>query len=241
MVADGLLAPQDGLGDITPHFSRESVERLLNGLLRAATSVPATEIPTASCDLQTAARKLVCGAGELVRLILSRRLETVHVDAARRGYAGLRVDVEEAWPHLDGVGVEGFTREALAKRLALTYAAIQVLVDRQDLIAVKSRSVHSRKAALVIPAEAVDDFLKIYMPMRELSDLFGVRANTMAAILKEVGLEPLDLGADAAGRLHLRSEIRQGWPEILRETDFRLALQGKTLPAGISSCPDENV
>ncbi|NIZ11927.1 TniQ family protein [Phaeobacter sp. HF9A] len=233
LVADGLLTPQEGLGDITPHFSKQKVENLLDGLIKAATPVPVQEMPATACDLQIAARKLVCGAGELVRLILSGQLKAVHVDISRQGYAGLRVDVEEIWPHLEGVGVEGFTREALAKQLGLTYAAIQALLDRQDLVAVKSRSASSRKAALVITPGTLEEFLAVYMPMRELSDLFKVRANTTAAILKQVGLEPLDLGTEANGRLYARSEIRRRWAEILYEADFCLALRGKTLPEGL--------
>ncbi|WP_300020067.1 TniQ family protein [uncultured Roseobacter sp.] len=117
-----VLRPMPGLGEITPYYARSEVFRLRDqlGQVKGGGCYPDDMV-----DIQTACRKLVCGAAEIVQLIVDGRLEWIGAAPDKEGYAAVRVSVAELGGKLEGVGVEGYTKAKVKQILSVNDPAVK--------------------------------------------------------------------------------------------------------------------
>ncbi|WP_299953842.1 hypothetical protein [uncultured Roseobacter sp.] len=120
---------------------------LLNQMTR---ELSINEMPSDLVDIQTACRKLACGAAEIVALIVGDKLDVVAHDKSSAGYLSVRASVSELAGKLIGVGVEGFTKAKLRQLLSINNPAVRFLVQADFLKATASCNPVIRKAAAVV-------------------------------------------------------------------------------------------
>ena len=204
LLSGGILHPMPGLGEITPYYAKADVLRILERLTQEKTTDdPSTDL----VDIQTACRKLVCGAAEIVDLIVRDQLRVVAQDESAAGYMAVRVSVSELAGKLSGVGVEGYTKAKLKQLLSINDPAVKFLIDAGFLKATASRNPVTRKAAAVVLQQDYAAFLDRFIPAKHLAAMRGTTPRSMITKMKRLGMKPLDMPDGCVGTIYDRSEI----------------------------------
>ncbi len=200
----GLVTPIVGLGEITPHYSSKAAGKLLSDMMRNA--VPVEHFSQEMVDIPTACRQLVCGAAEVIQLIINNKCGSLGKVSGVTGYLSLRVDIQELASLLDGVGIEGFSKANLKALLGVNDPGIKFLIEEGYIQASKSRNPRTRKAASVVTQDSLDQFLDTYAPAKELGVLFGLKPPTIIAKLKSLGVEKLTMPSGGIGSIYIRDQ-----------------------------------
>ena len=208
-----ILQPMPGLGEITPYYAKTDVMLLLAQLTqeRGVDDPPADIV-----DIQTACRKLVCGAAEIVDLIVRDQLQFIIQDKKAEGYLAVRLSVSELAGKLAGVGVEGHTRAKLKQLLSINDPAVKFLIEAGYLNATASRNPVTRKTAAVVLPKDYAMFLERYIPAKHLAELLGTTPRSVIAKMKKLGVAPLDMPDGCVGTMY---EIEQIVPGMVRLAD----------------------
>lgn len=209
LLLGGILQPMPGLGEITPYYARADVLLLLEKL---TTEKTIDNPPTDLVDIQTACRKLVCGAAEIVELILRDQLEIIAQDMSAVGYMAVRVSVSELAGKLVGVGVEGFTKAKLKQLLSINDPAVKFLIDAGYLKATASRNPVTRKAAAVVLPNDYRMFLNRFTPAKRLAEMQGTTPRSVMARMRKLGVEPIEMPNGCVGTIYESGKIL---PEML--------------------------
>lgn len=200
----GLIKSIDGLGKITPHFSSEETDVLLSRMMAGAR--PVENFSQEMVDIPTACRKLVCGAAEIIQLLIDQRIQSLGKVNDEVGYLSLRVDVVEVAPLLGGVGVEGLTKADIKSLLGVNDPGIKHLINAGYILASKSRNPRTRKVASVVEQTNLDQFLEKYVPAKELAVLFDLKPPTIIAKLKNLRVERLAMPRGGIGSIYNRDQ-----------------------------------
>lgn len=210
----GLIKPINGLGKITPHFSAEEADSLLSRMMDNAR--PAGNFSQEMVDIPTACRKLVCGAAEIIQLIIDQRIQSLGKVNSENGYLSLRINVEEATPLLGDVGMAGHSKAKLKQLLSINDTAVKFLIEARYLKATASRNPVTRKAAAVVLPKDYAMFLKRYIPAKHLAELLGTTPKSVIAKMRKLGVAPLDMPDGCVGTMY---EIEQIVPGMLGLAD----------------------
>ncbi len=208
-----------GLGEITPYYAKTDVDFLLGQLaLERSTATPPTDL----VDIQIACRKLVCGAAEIVDLIVRDQVEVVAHDKNAAGYLAVRVSVSELAGKLAGVGVEGYAKAKLKQLLSVNDPAVKFLIEAGFLNATASRNPVTRKAAAVVLPEDYAMFLDRFIPAKHLADMRGTTPRSVITKLKRLGIAPLDMPDGCVGNLYDRRIVLPYTPDHSLEPNAAL-------------------
>lgn len=208
-----ILQPMPGLGEITPYYAKSDIMLLLEKLNQVKII---DDPPSDLVNIQTACRKLVCGAAEIVDLIMRDQLEVVAQDENAAGYMAVRVSVSELKGKLVGVGVEGYTKAKLKQLLNINDPAVKFLIEAGYLNGTASRNPVTRKAATVVLPRNYDLFLERYIPAKHFAELMGTTPRSVIAKMRRLGGAPLNMPAGCVGTMY---EIDQIVPSMLGLTE----------------------
>ena len=210
----GLIKPINGLGKITPHFSSDETDVLLFRMMVGAR--PVGIFSQEMVDIPTACRKLVCGAAEIIQLVIDRRIQSVGKIDGEMGYLSLRINVAEVTPLLGDVGAEGHTKAKLKQLLSINDPAVKFLIEAGYLKATASRNPVTRKAATVVLTKDYVLFLKRYIPAKHLAELLGTTPRSVIAKMRKLGVAPLGMPDGFVGTMY---DIEMIVPSMLGLTD----------------------
>lgn len=199
-----VLRPLPGLGEITPYYARSDVLELRDKLCRVKSD---GKCPDDMVDIQTACRKLVCGAAEIVRLIVNECLDWVGAAEGQEGYLAVRVSVAELGGKLEGVGVEGYTKAKVKQILSVNDPAVKFLIEAGLLKAVASRNPVTRKAAKVVLPKDMDRFLESYVPAKFLARDLGTTPRSIIARMRRLGIPSLHMSPGCIGTIYDRKLV----------------------------------
>lgn len=201
LTSGDVLTPMPGLGAIAPYYARSDVLLLRDqlGQVKGIGSYPEDMV-----DIQTACRKLVCGAAEIVQLIVEGHLEWIGVTPEKEGYTAVLVSVAELGGKLEGVGVEGFTKAKVKQILSVNDPAVKFLVEAGFLKAVASRNPVTRKAAKVVLPKDMDRFLESYVPAKFLARDLGTTPRSIIARMRRLGIPILHMSPGCIGTIYDR-------------------------------------
>lgn len=185
-----ILQPMPWLGEITPYYARTDVMLLLEQLAQERCI---DDLPTDLVDIQTACRKLVCGAAEIVDLIKRDQLEVIAQDKSAEGYLAVRLSVSELACKLAGVGVEGYTKAKLKQLLSINDPAVKFLIEAGYLKATASRNPVTRKAAAVVLPKDYALFLDRFIPAKHLAEMQSSTPRSVIDRMRKHGVAPLEM------------------------------------------------
>lgn len=214
LLSGRILRPMTGLGEITPYYARTDVMFLLEKLAQERS---VGDPPTDLVDIQTACRKLVCGAAEIVDLIVRHQLEVVAQDNGAEGYLAVRVSVSELSGKLAGVGVAGYTKAQIKQLLSINDPAVKFFIEAGYLNATASRNSMTRKAAAVIVPEDYDLFLEQFAPGKHLAETMGTTSMSVIAKMRRLGIAPLNMPEGCVGTI---SNIEKFRPDMHLVSEF---------------------
>ena len=212
LLSGRVLKPMPGLGEMTPYYARKEVTFILKQLTRERNN---GVLPTDLVDIQTACRKLVCGAAEIVDLIVRDQLDVVIGDNNFAGYLSVRVSVSELSGKLAGVGVEGYTKAKLKQLLSINDPAVKFLIDVGLLNGTASRNPVTRKAATVVLPEDYALFLERFIPAKHLAERQGTTPRSVIAKMRRLGVAPLEMPDGCVGTMY---EIHKVAPDALAQS-----------------------
>ncbi|GAB5448763.1 MAG: hypothetical protein Gyms2KO_36360 [Gymnodinialimonas sp.] len=198
-----------GLGEITPYYARSDVILLLEKLTQERCI---GDLPTYLVDIQTACRKLVCGAAEIVELIVRNQLDVIAQEKRAEGYLAVRLSVSELAGKLAGVGVEGYTKAKLKQLLSINDPAVKFLIEAGYLSATASRNPVTRKAAAVVLPNDYALFLDQFIPAKRLAEMHGTTPRSVMARMRKLGIAPLGMPEGCVGTIY---ETRKLLPDML--------------------------
>lgn len=207
LLSGHILQSMPGLGEITPYYARTDVLLLLEKL---TTEKTIDNPPTDLVDIQTACRKLVCGAAEIVDLIVRDQLEIIAQDMSAVGYMAVRVSVSELAGKLVGVGVEGFTKAKLKQLLSINDPAVKFLIEAGYLKATASRNPVTRKAAAVVLPNDYRMFLNRFTPAKRLAEMQGTTPRSVIARMGKLGVAPIEMPNGCVGTIYESRKILPG-------------------------------
>ncbi|WP_461428501.1 TniQ family protein [Gymnodinialimonas sp.] len=209
LLSGRILQPMPGLGEITPYYARSDVILLLEKLTQERCI---GDLPTYLVDIQTACRKLVCGAAEIVELIVRNQLDVIAQEKRAEGYLAVRLSVSELAGKLAGVGVEGYTKAKLKQLLSINDPAVKFLIEAGYLSATASRNPVTRKAAAVVLPNDYALFLDQFIPAKRLAEMHGTTPRSVMARMRKLGIAPLGMPEGCVGTIY---ETRKLLPDML--------------------------
>lgn len=199
LLSGHILQPMPGLGEITPYYASRDVTLLLEQLTQERSI---DDPPADLVDIQTACRKLVCGAAEIVDLIVRDQLAVVAQNNSAEGYLAVRVSVSEISGKLIGVGVKGYTKAQIKQLLSINDPAVKFLIEAGHLNATPSRNPVTRKAAAVIVPKDYDLFLERFAPAKHLAETMGTTSRSVIAKMRRLGIAPVKMPEGCVGTIY---------------------------------------
>ncbi len=221
LLSGSILQPMPGLGEITPYYARTDVMFLLEKLTqeRSVANLPADLV-----DIQTACRKLVCGAAEIVDLIVRDQLTVVAQNNSAEGYLAVRVSVSEISGKLVGVGVQGYTKAQIKRLLSINDPAVKFLIEAGHLNATPSRNPVTRKAAAVVLPKDYALFLDRFIPAKHLAEILGTTPRSAIVRMGTLGVAPLSMPDGCVGTMY---EIEKIVPGMLGLADGVISISSR--------------
>jgi len=186
----GFILPVSSGTTAKPRYSLIALKQLRHRLLRNA--VPIKKLENSHADIQTAARKAVCSAGEIVTLILEDDLDWVGVANGQRTYRNLVVDVGEIMTKLETTTVEGLSKQEMKGRLGVNDSVLKWLCDNGYLPLRKSRSPISRKSQSVVRQVDFNRFNEQFVTLRNFAREAGLSSHRAKSVLKQASIHPVD-------------------------------------------------
>ncbi len=170
LAANGFIKPFVALqaetyGEL--NFAKADLDDFLGKLLAGAMTV--VEPPENAFDIPTAAKRANCGAAEIIRLVVERRLRWTGRRSGIEGYRSLLVDLTEIKGLVHGSKREGFTARELEVRLKTSTKVITALITNGKLpTSVITNPVNRCPTRIVRPSD-VEAFEGEYVSLNSLS------------------------------------------------------------------------
>lgn len=183
-------------GTLRDVFSVADLNRFLEDLLQDAS--PATPSDGEVHQIPTAARRANCSSSEVVRLLLDRRLKTVRLDPAERGYLSVLVDPQEVRPLVRGDEHGGISLRDVTRRLGTSNYVVKALTEFGHLPSRRAINPTNRCPQTVVNEGDLQAFDERYVSLRALARASGMRGTLLKARLEWSGVDPA-FDPDAVG------------------------------------------
>ena len=177
-----------GQGGIDHAFAKADLDDFLAHLFDGAVEVAAPQPPAYS--IQDAAKRANCGAGEIIRLILDKKLRWVGKLASAKGYAAVLVNLDEIKELVREPAPDAATIHELVGRLE-TSAARHQGADRQRALP----DGHGAQPDQPLPDAGHPQRRRCgvqqeFVPLFELSAQSGVHFKALNNLIKKQGVKP---------------------------------------------------
>lgn len=202
-----------GSGDGLPSYSIAETDDFLQQLLGRAVTI---DTPSESyVDIQTACRKTVCGAADVVALIISGRLAFVGRNPKEEGYLSVLVDPKEVGELLQLSAPKGYMKHEIASFLGVNDPAVKFLTTSGVLPVVKSRHPVSRKAISIVSFADMKLFLGTYLPCRHLANELGKNTRWLGNKFARDGVSKIEMPPGCRGTIFKRTRVLDAYVEGL--------------------------
>jgi hypothetical protein len=182
----GKDAPGSGLGELL--FAREGLDAFLSQLFQDAR--PVISIPENAYSIADAAKRANCGAAEIVRLIVDRKLKWVGRHTEVQGFASVLVDLQEIKDVVRGTARDGLTRQEITKILGVADKVTNALIEEGILTQHTIRNPINRCPMQVIPNADVERFHDRYVSLFALASARRCHPRRLLRGLKEARIHP---------------------------------------------------
>jgi len=194
-------------GGIDHAFAKAHLDDFLARLFDGAIEVAAPQPPI--YPIQEATKRATCGAGEILRLILDRKLQWVGRLASTPGYAALLVDADEIKRHVRGPALDGLTAEMMHLEMHTTARVVNALVAAGHLPTKRVINPLNRCPVDITSRADFDAFRQTYATLFDLARELGVHFRVLSARLKEQGIKPALDKETLGATFYKRADIRQ--------------------------------
>jgi hypothetical protein len=202
---EGYFSPIGGGSARRPLYDPVQLDAFIGKLIKNALRI---ERPNANqVNIQTACRKVVAGAVEIVQLILDEKLDFVGKKSDEVGYSAILVDPSEVLQNLELSELQGHLKSELYDLLGVNAATIDFLVRNGYFSLKSSRHPKSRKAIQIVPFHEMAAFLRLYTSCRQLALTHGVDTGTLGRKLDELSIYPLKMQIGCKGRIYSKADI----------------------------------
>ena len=130
-----------------------------------------------------------CGAGEIIRLILDKKLWVGRL-VSETGYAAMLVDADEIKRHVRGPALDGLTAEMMHKEMHTTARVVNALVAAGHLPTKRVINPLNRCPVDIVSRADFDAFRQTYATLFDLAGEHGVHFRVLSARLKQQGIKP---------------------------------------------------
>lgn len=202
----GFIEPIPGGSDVRPSYDPAKIDEFISQMLKGA--VPVDDSNDRYVDIQTACRKTVSGAAEIVDLIMTGRLDFVGYRPDQNGYAALRIDPDEVAKRMRLTAPKGYMKHELRELLGVNDPTIRHLNETGFLPVVKSRHPVSRKSISIVTYQAMAVFLENYVPAKLMAEVWNIHVRSIGNGLIQRGGKMLPLPKGCRGRIFYRNSIQ---------------------------------
>jgi hypothetical protein len=150
----------------------------------------ATKPQSPAYSIQDAAKRASCGAGEIIRLILDKKLQWVGKLASAQGYAAVLVNGDEIKELVREPAPDAATVHELVGRFNTSVRVIKALITGGHFTTVTVRNAINRCPMRAIPSADLAAFMQDFVPLFELSEQLHVHPCVLKARLAEQGVQP---------------------------------------------------
>lgn len=212
LMEQGFIVPfatteERGQGGIDHAFAKRDLDDFLARLLNGAVDVAAPQPPAYS--IQEAAKRANCGAGEIIRLILDKKLRWVGKLASAKGYAAVLVNLDEIKELVREPAADAATIHELVGRFNTSVRVIKALIASGHFTTVTVRNPINRCPMRAIPNADVAAFMKEFVPLFELSEQLHVHPRVLKARFAEQGVQPALDPKKHYATFYRRADIQQ--------------------------------
>ncbi|WP_342104254.1 TniQ family protein [Methylobacterium sp. SI9] len=193
-------------------FNVKEVDALMLSLLDGA-EVLDREVEGAF-SIPRAAKRVPCGAMDIVSLIQNRRLPWVGRRSDELGYMSIRVRPDQVRPALfPGVGI---SVDQAARKLKLHYVLARKIIRLGLINEIPGRCPEYYHERYNVRSESVDDFIKNYIALSEIQIASATKGNSVKSILRSNQIYPVTSSYDVGKVYYKRDEV-----EALPNLKFR--------------------
>ncbi|WP_419951735.1 TniQ family protein [Methylobacterium sp.] len=189
-----------------PTFSTADLDHFLYMLTDRA--VPATNPAPPIVNIPGAAKRANCGAHEVIRLILDRKLGWVGQDEAVPGYLGILVNADEVKRFVHGKTLDGLTARAIEKRLKTSTKVVTGLIEKGYLPTQTCINPINRCPVQIVENAVVDAFDRKYILLAEMANIFETIPVVMMRRLEDAGIKPAITRIEVGATFYLRERIQ---------------------------------
>lgn len=191
-VGQGLIEPMVPRGNQllkSDLFRRSDIQHFIDRMLHGAVIVDSVQ-PTMYGLLSTR-RRTLSRTGDIIELVLNRRLRWIGKRADSEGIPALLLDIDEVRSLIDPEKQNVTTFKKAAAMLHIQPHAVHQLIERNFIEAEYAGHVKRRCVARLIPLASIAQFKKRYITRYELSRVTGIGYARLQCLADEYGLEPV--------------------------------------------------
>jgi hypothetical protein len=212
LMEQGFITPfvsteEHGQGGTSHAFAKADLDGFLARLFDGAVEVAAPQPPAYS--IQEAAKRANCGAGEIIQLILDKKLAWVGRRAGVDGYAAVLVDADEIKRHVRGPALDGLTAEMMHKEMHTTARVVNALIAAGHLPTQRVINPLNRCPVDITSRADFEAFRQTYATLFDLAHELGVHFNVLKARLIGQGVQPALDKATFGATFYRRADIRK--------------------------------
>ena len=171
-----------------PTFATADLDRFLDALTDQA--VPATDPAPPIFNIPGAAKRANCGAHEVIRLILDRKLGWVGRDTVVPGYLGVLVNANEVKRLVQDAPLNGLTARAIEKRLGTSTKVVVGLIEKGYLTTRTCINPINRCPVQIVDNAVFSAFDKKYILLSKMAKISETIPVVMKRNLRDAGIEP---------------------------------------------------
>jgi len=141
-------------------------------------------------DIPGAAKRANCGIGEVVRLVLERKLAWVGRRNDVRGFMSVLVKVDEVSRRVRGPDIDGLAEYKVTQRLKVQWQAVRKLIEHGVLNTQRVVNPVNRCATDIVPISNLVAFEETYVSLFGLAREKCMHPQTLKKRLTEKGISP---------------------------------------------------
>ena len=203
-------------------FAKKDLDDFLRRLFDGAMNVTRCDMP--KCSIKVAAKYANCSAGEIIRLILDKKLQWVGRQADVHGYDAALVDLDEIRRLVKLDEPDGITAHEACKRLSTSHRVVKALIERGILRTDDALNPVNRCPMKIIPNQIFSAFVDQYVSLFELTQRFNLHHAALKKTLEDFGVRP----AFDPALIHAQFFRRTKIPETLLESLDSVSRPSKT-------------
>ena len=184
-------------------FNVQEVDALMSSLMEGAEVID-HEVEGAF-SIPRAAKRVPCGAMDIVRLIQDRRLPWVGRCLNDDGYLSIRIKPDQVRPVLfPGIGIS--VRQA-AQKLRVHYVVARNIIKAGLIDCHSDCDIRYKHEKYLVNPSSVDTFIASYIGLDEITPNTGIDKFELRSIFYAAGLEPVASTYDIGKLYYLRNAV----------------------------------